>query len=276
MPVFVDVDPATLTMDLDAMRGAVTPRTRAILPVDLFGHPAAMPEIMAFAAQKGLAVIEDACLALGATVDGRHVGTLADVTCFSFAPTKHLGSLGSGGACVTADAALAERMQKIAAYGQSRARHMSGAAQTLLHHETEGLNERLDEIQAAVLRVKLGDVPASLAARRRQLPSTLRRWRAPGSLAPSPPPGSSTPSATTLCISTGATAFGPIWRRAASRPPSPMPRRCTSTRPSPISATAAARSRCRSDRATADGSAIGPHLDDRHIAEVAEGIRAVL
>ena len=167
-PVWVDVDPVTLTMDIEAMKAAVTPRTRAILPVDLFGHPAAMPEIMAFAKRHGIAVVEDACLALGASIDGRRVGTMADVTCFSFAPTKHLGSLGSGGACVTGHAGLAERMQKIAAYGQSRARHMAGAAQTLLHHETEGLNERMNEIQAAVLRVKLADVPGSLAARRRQ------------------------------------------------------------------------------------------------------------
>jgi dTDP-4-amino-4,6-dideoxygalactose transaminase len=166
-PVFVDVDPASLTMDLAAMQAAAGPRTRAILPVDLYGHPAAMPEIMAFARDRGLVVIEDACLALGARIDGKAIGTLADVTCFSFAPTKHLGSLGSGGACVTADAALAGRMQMIAAYGQSRARHSGSAPLQPLHHETEGLNERLDEIQAAVLRVKLADVPESLVARRR-------------------------------------------------------------------------------------------------------------
>ena len=82
-----------------------------------------MPEIMAFARERGLVVIEDACLALGAEIDGIRIGRLADVTCFSFAPTKHLGSLGSGGACVTADAALAERMQMIAAYGQSPPPH---------------------------------------------------------------------------------------------------------------------------------------------------------
>jgi dTDP-3-amino-3,4,6-trideoxy-alpha-D-glucose transaminase len=168
-PVWVDVDPLSLTMDLDAMRAAAGPRTRAILPVDLFGHPAALPEIMAFARERGLVVIEDACLALGAEIDGIRIGRLADVTCFSFAPTKHLGSLGSGGACVTADAALAQRMQMIAAYGQSRSRHMQGgAAMQPLFHETEGLNERMDEVQAAVLRVKLADVDASLATRRQQ------------------------------------------------------------------------------------------------------------
>jgi dTDP-4-amino-4,6-dideoxygalactose transaminase len=167
-PILIDVDPASLTMDLAAMRAALTPAVKAILPVDLYGHPADLPAILEFASRHGLAVIEDACLALGAAIDGRRVGTMAHVTCFSFAPTKHLGSIGSGGACVTADAALAERMQKIAAYGQSRARHMAGAAQTMLHHETEGLNERLDELQAAVLRTKLPQVPDSLAARRRQ------------------------------------------------------------------------------------------------------------
>ncbi|MHB2165903.1 DegT/DnrJ/EryC1/StrS family aminotransferase [Alsobacter sp. R-9] len=167
-PVFVDVDPQSLTMDLDAMRAAVTPRTKAILPVDLFGHPAAMPEIVAFARPRGIAVVEDACLALGAEIDGQRVGTIADITCFSFAPTKHLGSIGSGGACTTADSALAQRMQMIAAYGQSRDRHMGGAARMLLHHETLGLNERLDEIQAAVLQAKLPRVDESLAVRRRQ------------------------------------------------------------------------------------------------------------
>lgn len=167
-PVFVDVDDRTLTIDLAAMRAAVTPRTRAILPVDLFGHPAAIPDIMAFARTRRLVVIEDSCLALGATIEGCAIGTIADVTCFSFAPTKHLGSIGSGGACVTADAGLAERMRMIAAYGQSRARHAAGAAQMPLNHQTLGLNERLDEIQAAVLRVKLADLAASLATRRRQ------------------------------------------------------------------------------------------------------------
>jgi dTDP-4-amino-4,6-dideoxygalactose transaminase len=167
-PVFVDVDDRTLTIDLAAMRSAVTARTRAILPVDLFGHPAAIPEIVAFARARDLLVIEDSCLALGATIDGARIGTLADATCFSFAPTKHLGSIGSGGACVTADADLAERMRMIAAYGQSRTRHAVGAAHTLLDHQTLGLNERLDEIQAAVLRAKLPDLSASLAARRRQ------------------------------------------------------------------------------------------------------------
>ena len=167
--VWVDVEPGSMCMSYDAARAAITPRTRAILPVDLYGHPAALFELRALADANGIALVEDACLSLGARLGGRPIGTLAHVTCFSFSPSKHLGSIGSGGACVTADAALAERMRKIAAYGQDRARHRAiGATPPPLHHETEGLNERMDEIQAAVLRVKLADVQDSIAIRRGQ------------------------------------------------------------------------------------------------------------
>lgn len=167
--VFVDVDPISLTMDPDAAAAAITPRTKALLPVDLYGHPARLDVLTALAARHGLAIVEDACLALGARLAERAVGTWSTVTCFSFAPTKHLGSIGSGGACVTDDSALLERMRRISAYGQDRGRHRAiGKSPPPLHHETEGLNERLDEIQAAVLRVKLADVPASVASRRAQ------------------------------------------------------------------------------------------------------------
>jgi dTDP-4-amino-4,6-dideoxygalactose transaminase len=190
--VFVDVDETTLTMDVAALQRALTPSTKAILPVDLFGHPADLPKILEIARAHGVFVVEDACLALGGAIDERRIGHFSDITCFSFAPTKHLGSLGSGGACVTADEALAERMQMIAAYGQSRSRHMQLAGTSLpLHHVTEGLNERLDEVQAAILRVKLPDLAESLATRAAQaahyaehladlpidLPQTRRRFR---------------------------------------------------------------------------------------------------
>lgn len=167
--VFVDVDPVSLCMDPAAAAAAIGPRTRAILPADMFGHPAPLLDLRALADRHGLALVEDACLALGASLAGRRIGSIADITCFSFASTKHLGSLGSGGACTTGDAALAGRMRRIAAYGQDRARHRSiGGASLPLHHETEGLNERLDEIQAAILRVKLPDVPESVRVRRAQ------------------------------------------------------------------------------------------------------------
>jgi dTDP-4-amino-4,6-dideoxygalactose transaminase len=169
--VFVDIDPVTRTMDVAALEAAVTPRTRAVLPVDIFGHPADMRAIKAVAGRHGLAVVEDACLALGAEIDGIRVGTFADITCYSFAPSKHLGSFGSGGACLTADAALAEKMRKLSAYGQPREKHyaMHGPrGMGPLNHETHGLNERLDEMQAAILRAKLPDLEAMLADRRAQ------------------------------------------------------------------------------------------------------------
>ncbi|MBM6581862.1 DegT/DnrJ/EryC1/StrS family aminotransferase [Microvirga sp. BT689] len=169
--VWVDVHPLTRTMDPDSFAAAITPRTRAVMPVDLFGHPADLDRILAIAHRHGIAVVEDACIALGATLDERKIGALSDVTCFSFAPTKHLGAYGSGGACLTEDAELAERMSKISGYGQQRSRHRMGGPGFLpqgLHHETDGLNERLDELQAAVLRVKLKDLDANLTARRAQ------------------------------------------------------------------------------------------------------------
>lgn len=168
--VWVDVDPATRCMCPEAAAAAITPRTRALLPVDLYGHPADLRALRALADRHGIALVEDACLALGAEIEGRRIGGVADVTCFSFAPTKHLGAYGSGGACTTEDAELAERMRRISAYGQSRARHLntfSGGGAELLH-ETDGLNERLDELQAAILRTKLDDLDASLAQRRAQ------------------------------------------------------------------------------------------------------------
>lgn len=154
--VWVDVEPDTGNIDPAEVEAAVTPRTAAILPVDLYGHPADMPALRAIAERHGLAVVEDACLALGASIDGRPLGRWADVTCFSFAPSKHLGGFGSGGAVATGDAAVARRMERFAGYGQDRERHYRASpAAPPLEHLCEGLNERLDELQAAMLRVKL-------------------------------------------------------------------------------------------------------------------------
>ena len=159
--VWVDVEPDTGNIDPIEVEAAVTPRTAALLPVDLYGHPADMPALCAIAKRHGLAIVEDACLSLGASIDGRGVGRWADVTCFSFAPSKHLGAHGSGGAAVTDDAALARRMERFAGYGQDRERHYRGGlAPPPLDHRCEGLNERLDELQAALLRVKLPHLQA--------------------------------------------------------------------------------------------------------------------
>jgi dTDP-4-amino-4,6-dideoxygalactose transaminase len=149
-PVFVDIDPATFNMDASLIEAAVTPRTRAILPVHLYGQPAKMDEIQSIARRHGLAVVEDCAQAFGASINGRKVGTLGDVGCFSFFPTKNLGAYGDGGLVVTDDASLATRMMSL---------RMHGARQKY-HHEELGVNSRLDEIQAAILRVKLPHVDA--------------------------------------------------------------------------------------------------------------------
>jgi dTDP-4-amino-4,6-dideoxygalactose transaminase len=168
--VWVDIDPATRNIDVAQTEAAITPRTRAILPVDMYGHPADLHALRKLADRYGLVIVEDACLALGAEIGNRKLGTIADITCFSFAPTKHLGAYGSAGACTTEDPALAERLQMVSAYGQSRRHHMAnfGGGGAGLHHETDGLNERMDEIQAAILRAKLPDLEATLAQRRAQ------------------------------------------------------------------------------------------------------------
>jgi dTDP-4-amino-4,6-dideoxygalactose transaminase len=155
-PVFVDVDPATYTMDPAAAAAAVTPRTRALLPVHLYGHPADMAPLRELAERHGLWLIEDAAQAHGARYRGARVGTLGHLAAFSFYPTKNLGAYGDGGMVVTNDATLAGRVRRLRNYGQS----------DRYHHEVLGLNSRLDELQAAVLRVKLRHLDAWTAARR--------------------------------------------------------------------------------------------------------------
>jgi dTDP-4-amino-4,6-dideoxygalactose transaminase len=144
-PVFVDIDPATYTMDWRQLDQALTRRTRAIMPVHLYGHPVDMQPILDFAHLHGLRVIEDASQAHGATYQGRRVGSLGDIGCFSFYFSKNLGAYGEAGMCVTSNAKLAEAIRKLRDHG-SLIRYQ---------HETLGVNARLDEIQAAVLRVKL-------------------------------------------------------------------------------------------------------------------------
>lgn len=168
--VWVDIDPATRNIDVALAEAAITPRTRAILPADMYGHPADLTALRDLANRHRLVIVEDACLALGAEIGNRRIGSFADITCFSFAPTKHLGACGSAGACTTEDPVLAERLRMVSAYGQSRQRHTANFAGggAGLHHETDGMNERLDELQAAILRAKLPDLDATLAQRREQ------------------------------------------------------------------------------------------------------------
>jgi dTDP-3-amino-3,4,6-trideoxy-alpha-D-glucose transaminase len=156
-PVFADIDPDRATIDPAAVNAAVTSRTRAIVPVHLYGQPADMTALMAVASRHHLAVVEDCAQAHLATCDGRPVGTIGTAGAFSFYPTKNLGALGDGGAVVTNDARLAERISRLRNGGQTeRYRHVES-----------GVNSRLDEVQAAILRARLPRLPGWTATRRR-------------------------------------------------------------------------------------------------------------
>ena len=155
-PVFVDVDPVTRCMDPRALDAAIGPATAAILPVDLHGCPADMDAINAVARRHGLAVLADCAQSHGASIGGRRTGALAHASAFSFYPTKLLGAAGDGGAVVTDDAALAERVRRLRNYGFDE----SERAIEL------GTNGRLDELQAAILRVLLPDLDRQIGRRR--------------------------------------------------------------------------------------------------------------
>jgi len=155
-PVFVDVNPRTYTMDPELLEAAITPRTKAIIPVHLFGQMTDMDPIMEFARRRKLVVIEDACQAHGAEYKGLRAGSIGHAGCFSFYPGKNLGAMGEAGAVVTNDPAVHEKIQVLRDHGQ-RAKH---------HHSHIGWNARMDGIQAAVLRVKLKVLDRSNAARR--------------------------------------------------------------------------------------------------------------
>jgi dTDP-4-amino-4,6-dideoxygalactose transaminase len=144
-PVFVDVDPATYLIDLDQLEAAITPATKVLLPVHLFGRPVDMERVCGIAARHDLKVVEDCAQATGASWAGLPVGSWGDVGCFSFFPTKNLGGAGDGGAITCRDSELAQRMRELAVHGMPR-RYL---------HTALGYNSRLDAIQAAVLAVKL-------------------------------------------------------------------------------------------------------------------------
>ncbi len=145
VPVFIDIDPHTYTMRPDALELALSRKTRAILPVHLYGHCADMDAITDFAVRHSLYVIEDAAQAHGSLYKNRKAGSIGLLGCFSFYPTKNLGACGDAGAVVTNDPELARRLRLLRNYGESRR----------YHHESMGFNSRLDELQAAILRVKL-------------------------------------------------------------------------------------------------------------------------
>lgn len=145
VPVFVDIDPASKCMHPSLIEACLSDKTKAILPVHIYGQPAALHQIITLAEKNNIRVVEDCCQAHGACIGERRVGTFADAAAFSFYPTKNLGALGDAGAVITRDPEIAERVRLLRQYGW-KSRYIS---------EFAGLNSRLDEIQAAVLRVKL-------------------------------------------------------------------------------------------------------------------------
>lgn len=155
-PVFVDIEPDTLNMDVDLLEAAITPRTKAILPVHIFGQCVHMEPLHAIAERHGVMVFEDACQAIGATYKGARAGSLARAAAFSFFPSKNLGCAGDGGAITTSDAALADRIRLLANHGSSRK----------YYHDTYGTNSRLDALQAGILLAKLRHLDRWNAQRR--------------------------------------------------------------------------------------------------------------
>lgn len=147
-PVFVDIDPVSYEMDVAQIEDRITPRTKAIIPVHLYGHPADMDPILELARSHGLKVIEDNAQAFGATYRGKKTGSIGDIGCLSFFPTKNLGAFGDGGMVVTNDPALAERMRMLRTHGWKKK----------YYSEEVGYNSRLDALQAAILQAKFPHV----------------------------------------------------------------------------------------------------------------------
>jgi dTDP-4-amino-4,6-dideoxygalactose transaminase len=164
-PVFIDVDPETFTMDPRQLEKAITPQTKVILPVHLYGHPADMDAINAIAARHGIPVLEDAAQAHGAEIGGRRAGTLGHAACFSFYPGKNLGAYGDAGAVVSNDADFAARVRQLANHGGGANKYDNVVA---------GTNSRLDTLQAAVLRVKLAELDTWNAERRQRVEAYTR------------------------------------------------------------------------------------------------------
>ena len=155
-PVFVDIEPRTYNLDPNRLEAAITPRTRAIIPVHLYGQVADMDAINAIASRHGLMVIEDAAQAIGAGYKGKRAGVLGHASAFSFYPSKNLGGFGDGGMITTDDPDLATRLTRLRVHGM----------EPKYHHAEVGVNSRLDALQAAVLRVKLRHLDAWTAGRR--------------------------------------------------------------------------------------------------------------
>jgi len=156
-PVFVDIDPSTYCLNVSRAESAITLKTKAIIPIHLYGHPADMPAVMALARKHKLHVIEDACQAQGAEYGGKKAGSFGRMGCFSFYPTKNLGAYGDGGMITTDNSILAGKLRRLRNYGETQK----------YFYDQEGINSRLDELQAAILRVKLRSLDSRNERRRR-------------------------------------------------------------------------------------------------------------
>lgn len=181
-PVFVDIDAATFNLDLQQIAAAITPKTKAIIPVHLFGQPVDMTALMDLASSHNLVVIEDCAQSTGASWAGKKVGSIGHIGCFSFYPTKNLGGCGDGGAITTNDAEIASKLRLLKEHG-SKVRYI---------HEETGINSRLDALQAAILQIKLhyldtwNNQRRALASRYHQFLSSI-----PATIAPKELPGGS-------------------------------------------------------------------------------------
>ena len=178
-PVFVDICPDTFNIDPARIMAKITAKTKAIIPVHLFGHPADMDPIMDIARKHHLKVIEDCAQAFGATYQGQTVGTMGDAGCFSFFPSKNLGCYGDGGIVITRDEAIASKIKMLRNHGSA----------IRYYHSEVGYNSRLDEIQAAILRVKLPQIDAANEARRRNAAAYCQAMAGKDILLPSERPG---------------------------------------------------------------------------------------
>lgn len=178
VPVFVDIERDTFNMDPSKIEEAITPRTKALLPVHLFGHPAEMDPILDLARAHGVRIIEDCAQAFGAEYRGKKVGTFGDCGCFSFFPSKNLACYGDGGMVITAGDGLAKTIRMLRNHGTS----------VKYHHSLLGYNSRLDEIQAAILRVKMKRIDAWNESRRRNAALYGRGIRREGVVPPAARP----------------------------------------------------------------------------------------
>jgi dTDP-4-amino-4,6-dideoxygalactose transaminase len=175
-PRFVDVDRETAVITADAVESAIGPHTRCVIPVHLYGRTVDLDPIVRLARERGLSVLEDACQAHGAVLGGRRAGSMGDAGCFSFYPAKNLGAWGDGGALVTNDDAIADRVMLLRSHGEV----------TRYHHEVVGTTARLDALQAAILRIKLRRLEG-VNAERRRVGAALTSALEDGPVTPPPP-----------------------------------------------------------------------------------------